>query len=227
MRFARYSLQAIFPLTVFASPARMQEMAKAKKTTRRKAVPARRTSKALKSKGLKKKAAPKPQPDPRFLQQVRLYDEGMKDFNEQRFARARQVFEKVREGFSKELADRAAMHIRICEQRLARQGGIPRNPEENYNSGIAMMNLGRWDEAREFLEKGKKQLPKGEHIYYALAVLDSLTGEADGALANLKRAIELRPENRYHARNDEDFQFLLEDPRFTELLYPERDGSFG
>ncbi len=132
-----------------------------------------------------------------------------------------------REGFSKELADRAVMHIRICEQRLARQASTPRSPEENYNSGIAMMNLGRWDEAREFFEQAKKQSPKAEHVFYALAVLDSLTGEADGALTNLKRAIELRPENRYHARNDEDFEPLLEDPRFTELLYPERDGSFG
>ncbi len=202
-------------------------MARSKKTLRRKPAPSRRRSKPLKKRSLRKAAAPKPQPDPRYLQQVKLYEEAIKEFNEQRYARAKAAFEKVREGFSKELTDRAVMHIRICEQRLAKQGGTPRTVEENYNSGIAMMNLGRWDEAREFLEKAKKQLPKGEHIYYALAALDSLTGEADGALAHLKRAIELRPENRYHARNDEDFQFLLEDPRFTELLYPERDGSFG
>lgn len=203
-------------------------MAKAKKSARRRGASTRRASKRLKSKGLRRKSIPtKPLPDPRYLQQVKLYEEGVKDFNEQRYSRARAAFEKVKEGFSKELADRAVMHMRICEQRLARQGSTPRTLEENYNSGIAMMNLGRWDEAREFLEKAKKQGPKAEHVFYALAVLDSLTGEADGALANLKRSIELRPENRYHARNDEDFQFLLEDPRFTELLYPERDGSFG
>jgi len=46
-------------------------------------------------------------------------------------------------------------------------------------------------------------------------------------LANLKVAIQLRAENRYHARNDEDFAFLQEDPRFTELLYPEKDGTAG
>jgi hypothetical protein len=46
-------------------------------------------------------------------------------------------------------------------------------------------------------------------------------------MENLKVAIQLRPENRYHARNDEDFAFLQEDPRFTELLYPEREGSGG
>ena len=60
-----------------------------------------------------------------------------------------------------------------------------------------------------------------------MAALDCLTGEAESAMTNLKIAIQLRPENRYHARNDEDFAFLQEDPRFTELLYPEREGSIG
>jgi hypothetical protein len=64
-------------------------------------------------------------------------------------------------------------------------------------------------------------------VHYALAALDCLTGEADSAMANLKIAIELRPANRYHARNDEDFAFLQEDPRFTELLYPEKEGYSG
>jgi len=58
-----------------------------------------------------------------------------------------------------------------------------------------------------------------------MAALDCLTGEADSAMENLKQAIALRPENRYHARNDEDFAFLQDDPRFTDLLYPDREGS--
>ena len=75
--------------------------------------------------------------------------------------------------------------------------------------------------------KARKAAPKADYIHYALAALDCLTGEADSAMKNLKVAIELRPENRYHARNDEDFAFLQEDPRFTEMLYPEKDGSAG
>src|SRR5438034_10888881 len=100
----------------------------------------------------------------------------------------------------------------------------PRTAEEHYQRGVAMMNIGRWDDARESLDKARKAAPKADHIHYALAALDCLTGEADSALANLKVAIHLRPENRYHARNDEAFAFLQEDPRFTELLYPEKDG---
>jgi hypothetical protein len=37
----------------------------------------------------------------------------------------------------------------------------------------------------------------------------------------LSRAIELNPKNRVQARVDNDFQNMVDDPRFTELLYPE------
>jgi hypothetical protein len=67
--------------------------------------------------------------------------------------------------------------------------------------------------------------PKADYVIYALAALDCRTGETESAMANLKQAIQLRPENRYLARNDEDFAYLQEDPRFTELLYPEGSGS--
>ncbi len=166
--------------------------------------------------------------DPRVQAQMKVYEEAMALFHQQKFQRAKQELEKVLEGPSKELADRARTHLRTTEQRmkpLSEQN--PKSPEEHYQRGVAMMNLGRWDEARESLDKARKLAPKADHIHYALAALDCLTGEADSAMANLKVAIELRPSNRYHARNDEDFAFLQEDPRFTELLYPEKDGYTG
>jgi len=166
--------------------------------------------------------------DPRVQAQMKVYEEAMALFHQQKFQRAKQELEKVLEGPSKELADRARTHLRITEQRmkpLSEQN--PKSPEEHYQRGVAMMNLGRWDEARESLDKARKLAPKADHVHYALAALDCLTGEADSAMANLKVAIELRPSNRYHARNDEDFAFLQEDPRFTELLYPEKDGYPG
>ncbi len=150
--------------------------------------------------------------DPRVQQQLKQYEEALHYFQQQKFHKAKQVLEKVIAGVSKELADRAQVHLRICEQRISR---------------VAMMNLGRWDEAREHLLRARKLAPKADYIFYAMAALDCLTGEAESAMANLKIAIDLRPENRYHARNDEDFAFLQEDPRFTELLYPEREGAGG
>ncbi len=165
--------------------------------------------------------------DPLVQAQMKIYDEALGLFHQQKFQRAKQELEKVVAGPSKELADRARMHIKIAEQRMKpSQEQNPRTFEEHYQRGVAMMNLGRWDDARESLDKARKLAPKADHIVYALAALDCLTGEADAALANLKIAIELRGANRYHARNDEDFAFLQEDPRFTELLYPEKDGGY-
>ena len=201
--------------------------------------PARRSQSAGhgSSKAMKKKSLGTPPPpqrggvemvDPRVQAQLRLYDEALALFHQQKFSRAKQELEEVLKGPSKELADRARMHLKIVEQRMkpaAEQN--PRSAEDHYQRGVAMMNVGRWDEARESLDKARKAAPKADHIHYALAALDCLTGEADSALENLKIAIQLRPENRYHARNDEDFAFLQEDPRFTELLYPEKDGLGG
>jgi len=166
--------------------------------------------------------------DPLVQAQMKTYEEAMALFHQQKFQRAKQELEKVIAGPSRELADRARTHLRITEQRMKPSSEQnPKSPEEHYQRGVAMMNLGRWDEARESLEKARKLAPKADHIHYALAALDCLTGEADSALANLKIAIDLRSANRYHARNDEDFNFLQEDPRFTELLYPEKDGYSG
>jgi tetratricopeptide (TPR) repeat protein len=207
-------------------------MAKAHKTSH-----SSKSSPRSESKPMKKKNLPPPPPaqrggvelvDPRVQAQLKVYDEALSLFHQQKFAKAKQELEKVLEGPSKELIDRARMHINIAEQRMKpTHEQNPKTAEEHYQRGVAMMNIGRWDDARESLLKARKAAPKADHIHYALAALDCLTGEADSAMANLKVAIDLRGENRFHARNDEDFAFLQEDPRFTELLYPEKEGYAG
>jgi tetratricopeptide (TPR) repeat protein len=210
-------------------------MARTAKTTKRAksgAAASSRSHKALKTKEDKKIAAHaeavRQMVDPQFEQQLKTYEQAVQQFHQQKFAKAKELLEKVQAGPSKELADRARVHLRIVEQRVAKQAQpSARTPEEHYQSGVAMMNLGRWDEARDHLLRARKLAPKADYIFYAMAALDCLTGEAESAMENLKIAIQLRPENRYHARNDEDFAFLQEDPRFTELLYPEREASGG
>ena len=179
----------------------------------------------LKRKGLAKEP-PRAPIDPAVEQQLKSFEEAVQNFHQQKYAKAKPMFEKVISGPGKDLADRARVHLRIIEQRMQRsEPVVPRTPEEHYQQGVAMMNMGRWDDAREHLLRARKLAPKADYVIYAMAALDCLTGEAESAMENLKLAIQLRPENRYHARNDEDFAFLQEDPRFTELLYPDRDGS--
>src|SRR6266852_968368 len=86
-----------------------------------------KVSSAAASKMLKKKNLSPPHPpqrggvemvDPRVQAQLKLYDEALALFHQQKFSRAKQELEKVLEGPSKELADRARMHVKIAEQRM-------------------------------------------------------------------------------------------------------------
>jgi tetratricopeptide (TPR) repeat protein len=169
------------------------------------------------------KASPKPaaKPDPRFTQAVQNYESALKLMQTQKFDRAKASLEKVLEGPSTELADRARMHIRICEQQLAKTSTSFKTTEEQYDYSISLMNSGEYEEARAQLAKLVKTHPKADYGFYGLALLDCLTGQVEDALRNLQQSIKLNPGNRFQARNDSDFAGMADDPRFTELLYPE------
>ena len=66
---------------------------------------------------------------------------------------------------------------------------------------------------------------KSDYVSYGLAALDCLTGHVEDALRHLGEAVQANPALRFQARNDSDFQNLVEDPRFTELLYPDPGGD--
>ena len=170
------------------------------------------------------KTPPRPsfKDDPRFAQAVQNYEAGLKAMQERKFERAKALLEKVASGGSRELADRAALHLNTCNQQLANRGGSGfKTVEEHYDFAISLMNSADYEGARSHLEKLTKQAPKSDFVWYGLAVLDCLTQRFEPALKNLQEAIRLNSAVRYQARNDNDFQNLADDPRFTELLYPE------
>lgn len=198
----------------------------------------RSASKPKKTKAVTKKSKrspapphePKRQPsladDPRFQQAVNNYQAGLKAMQERKFERAKGLLQKVVEGGSRELGDRALVHLNTCNQQLARSTTSFKTSEEHYDYAVALMNQGNYDEARAQLEKILKQNAKADYAIYGLAILDCLQGRVEDSLRHLDQAIRINPAHRIHARNDTDFQNLADDPRFTELLYPE-PGSEG
>jgi tetratricopeptide (TPR) repeat protein len=159
--------------------------------------------------------------DPHFAQAVQNYEAGLRAMQEHKFDKAKGYLQKVLSGASKELADRASVHLSACNQQTERAVNQFRNPEEHYDYAISLMNVGDYVGAREHLDKLSKQAPKADYVAYGLAALDCLTGHVEDSLRNLDNAIRLNPGLRFQARNDSDFQNLVEDPRFTELLYPD------
>jgi tetratricopeptide (TPR) repeat protein len=159
--------------------------------------------------------------DPRVAQAVQNYEAGLKAMQEHKFERAKAYLEKVVNGPSRELADRAAVHFHTCVQHLAKQSSSFKTTGEHYDYAVSLMNNGDFDGCRAHLEKILKQDSKADFAIYGLAVLDCLTGRVEDSLRHLDAAIRMNPSNRLQARNDSDFQNLADDPRFTELLYPE------
>ncbi len=159
--------------------------------------------------------------DPRFAQAVQNYEAGLKALQAHKYDKAKGYFEKVMTGPSPELADRASVHLNTCNQQMTRVSTNFKTPEEQFDYAVSVMNMGDYVTARENFDALSKKSPKLDFIWYGMAALNCLTGRFPEAITNLGEAIRLNPANRYQARNDSDFRNLADDPRFTELLYPD------
>jgi tetratricopeptide (TPR) repeat protein len=163
--------------------------------------------------------------DPRFAQAVQNYEAGLKALQVHKYDRAKAYFEKVVGGPSPELADRASVHLSSCNQQLSRASTTFKTPEEQFDYAVSVMNMGDYVTARENFETLVKRAPQLDFIWYGMASLNCLTGHFPEAIQSLNEAIRLNPANRYQARNDSDFKNLADDPRFTELLYPDNSAE--
>jgi tetratricopeptide (TPR) repeat protein len=159
--------------------------------------------------------------DPRFAQAVQNYEAGLKALQSHKYDKAKTHFEKVIAGPSPELADRATVHFNTCSQQMSRVSTTFKTSEEQFDYAVSLMNMGDYVTARENFDTLTKKSPKLDFIWYGIAALNCLTGHFPEAINNLSEAIRLNPANRYQARNDSDFKNLADDPRFTELLYPD------
>jgi quercetin dioxygenase-like cupin family protein len=79
--------------------------------------------------------------------------------------------------------------------------------------------------ARAILAEGFEAHPDSASLHYQLACFEALQDEREKALAALSRALELRPELREWAAQDEDLASLAEDPEFRALLEPPAGGQ--
>jgi tetratricopeptide (TPR) repeat protein len=166
--------------------------------------------------------------DPRFTQALQAYEAGLRAMQEHKFDKAKPHFQKVIAAATRELVDRAHVHLNTCNQHLERATATQfKTAEEHFDFAVSLMNVGDYVTAREHLDKLLKQNAKSDYVVYGLAALDCLTGHVEDSLRHLDEALRLNPQLRFQARNDSDFQNLAEDPRFTELLYPDPGAEIG
>jgi len=154
--------------------------------------------------------------------QLSSFDGAIKLFHARKFQEAAEMFHVAAAGPERDVAQRARLHIVMCERRL--QQGLPplETAEDHYNYGVALLNTRKVADARIYLEKALELEPGADHVHYALALAKALHGDVSGAAEDLRRAIEIEPRNRIIARQDVDFAPLANQPPFDLLLYPEK-----
>jgi tetratricopeptide (TPR) repeat protein len=154
-------------------------------------------------------------------QALQQYQSGLLLMQEGKFEKARVIFAKLVDGGTPELLERSRVYLIACERNANRSALSFDSPEEQYDYAISLLNTGDYEEARDHFNGILKSHSGADYAYYGLAILDSITGQAEECLEHLSRSIELNSQNRIQARSDSDFQDMADDPRFTELLYPE------
>jgi tetratricopeptide (TPR) repeat protein len=149
------------------------------------------------------------------------YQSAVQLLQQGKYDKALAAFEKLLSSAPPEIVERTKMYVVTCQRQMERAALAFQTPEERYDYAISQLNQGYFEEAREQFNGVIHDNPRADYAFYGLAVLDSITGHPQDCLNNLGRAIELNPKNRLQARSDNDFQSMVDDPRFTELLYPE------
>jgi tetratricopeptide (TPR) repeat protein len=149
------------------------------------------------------------------------YQSAVQLLQQGKFERAMAAFEKLLPNAPMEIKERCKMYMTTCQRQLERPSLTFATPEEHFDYAVSQLNTGYYEEAREQFNSILGGYPDADYAFYGLAVLEAITGQSQECLTSLARAIELNPRNRLQARVDNDFQSMLDDPRFTELLYPE------
>jgi tetratricopeptide (TPR) repeat protein len=163
----------------------------------------------------------RPASDSAHQQSLGQFQSAVQLMQEGKFDKARALFEKLIEDGPPDLLERSRMYLVVCNRHVKTQGLTFATPEEQYDYAVSLLNTGNYEDARDQFDGLLRTNPDIDYAHYGLAVLNSITGQAEECLDHLGRAISLNPQNRIQARSDSDFNDMADDPRFTELLYPE------
>lgn len=149
------------------------------------------------------------------------YEAALRLMQEGKYDKAHAAFNKMLEAGAGDMADRIRMYINACLMQVSKGKTSFKSNEERYDYAVSLLNDGHYEDARNEFKTILKHNDKADYAFYGLAVLASMTGDSHTCLEHLTEAIRQNPQNRIQARGDSDFQDMADDPRFTELLYPE------
>jgi tetratricopeptide (TPR) repeat protein len=150
-----------------------------------------------------------------------LYESALKLMQSGKYDKAHSAFTQMLATAPDDLADRIRMYISACVSQIQKGTTKFQSHEERYDYAISLLNDGHYEDARQHFQEILKENNGADYAFYGLALLASMTGDTQDCIEHLTQAIRLNGQNRFQARSDSDFEGVADDPRFTDLLYPE------
>ena len=149
---------------------------------------------------------------------VEAFERGFQALQLRQFAKAAEFLGAVVNSFTdeKELQERARVYLAICERQGAHETK-PRSFDDRLHAATVIVNRGAFDEALGLLRKLENDDAGNDYVQYLLSVVYAAIGNAEQALAHLRKAIELAPENQFRAAQDPDLEPLRQNAAFAAL----------
>lgn len=94
----------------------------------------------------------------------------------------------------------------------------PDDPRAAYHRAAGLMELGRKDEAEEWIEHAVSVAPDDPGVQYNVACFYARLGQPDRALDGLERALEVGFTQKEWIEKDPDLDDLRDHPRYKEIL---------
>ena len=165
-------------------------------------------------------APPAPPRKPTFYEAIALYETGVRALQKHDFDGAATSFRAVVQRYpeERELLERARLYLRVCERETAQRPAGPQSAQERVYAATMALNAGDSETALSHLQRAIAQDPNSDHAHYILAVALSGGARKDDAVKHLRRAVELNPENRSLALQDEDLEALRDHEEFRAVL---------
>ncbi len=158
-------------------------------------------------------------PKPPAAGAVALFERGMAELHRHNYSGAKTTFVGILDAFPSEgfLTDRARVYLQLAERELQRRPASSGTVEERLTAATAALNNNDDAEAGRLAESAFKDDKSQDLAVYLMAIVAARQGRTGDALAHIKMAIEINPESRIQARQDEEFDILLELDEFHTL----------
>jgi tetratricopeptide (TPR) repeat protein len=156
-------------------------------------------------------------PKPPAADAVLGFERGMAQLQRHDYTGAKATFQGLLDNYPSEgfLTDRARVYLQLADRELQRRPAS--SVEERLTAATAALNNNDDAEAGRLAESAFKDDRSADLAAYLMAIVAARQGRTDDALKHIKTAIEINPDSRVQARQDEEFDILLDLDEFHAL----------